>query len=142
MKYGERARYTKRASSEIMTFPLITGSFFDLAHPNVWDAAYWTDTCRFWDRENWRALISDMHRIEIDTAICMNTALWGRPLFPGYDRSVGWPIRMGCEDPLGICVDQADRLGMKMFLGIGLRGRVSQIRDYVDYLKKRKRIIM
>ena len=26
--------------------PRLTGSFFDLIHVNVFDAAYWTDTCR------------------------------------------------------------------------------------------------
>ena len=31
---------------------------------------------------------------------------------------------------IGIPQDEADRLGMKMFFGIGVRGRVSQVRDY------------
>jgi uncharacterized protein DUF4434 len=110
--------------------PRISASFFDLTHINIWDAAYWTDTCRFWGEENWRALIRDMHAIGIDTAICVSTALWGRPLFPGYEKTVGKPLKMGCPDPLGACADEADRLGMKMFFGVGLRGRVSQVRDY------------
>lgn len=108
----------------------LRGSFFDLAHVNLWDAAYWTDTCRFWKEENWRALIRDMHGIGIDTAICTTTALWGRPCFPGYEKTVGIPLRFGCDDPLSICVDEAEKLGMKMFFGIGLRGRCSQVRDY------------
>jgi hypothetical protein len=110
----------------------ISGSFFDLAHVNLWDAAYWTDTCRHWKEENWRALFQDMHGIGIDTAICTSTALWGRPLFGGYEKTVGRPLRFGCEDPLGTCVDEADKLGMKMFFGVGWRGRVSQVRDYAD----------
>ena len=113
-----------------MTKPLITGSFFDLMHVNPWDAQYWTDTCRFWGEESWRALFGQMHEVGIDTAICGSTVYWGRPIFPGYEKTVGLPIRMGCEDPLGICVDEADRLGMKMFYGFGLRGRCSQVRDY------------
>ncbi|MFH1005946.1 MAG: DUF4434 domain-containing protein, partial [Candidatus Latescibacterota bacterium] len=45
---------------------------------------------------------------------------------------MGIPLAMGCEDPLTVCVDEADRLGMEMYLGAGLRGRVSQVRDYAD----------
>jgi len=113
-----------------MTDSRITGSFFDLQHVNLWDAAFWTDRCRFWGEENWRALMGDMHGVGMDTAICTSCALWGRPLFRGYEDRVGLPLLMGCDDPLTVCVDEADRLGMGMFLGFGLRGRVSQVRDY------------
>ncbi|MFA5865719.1 MAG: DUF4434 domain-containing protein [Phycisphaerae bacterium] len=112
----------------------ITGSFFDLQHVNIWDQAYWTDECRFWQEANWRALMREMRTIGIDTAICTNTALWGRPMFPGYEKTVGRQLKMGCADPLGTCVDEADKLGMKLFFGIGLRGRVSQVRDYSNML--------
>ena len=113
-----------------MATPIISGSFFDLQHVNVWDAAHWTDRCRFWKEANWRALVADMHGLGIDTLICTSCALWGRPMFSGYEEKVGLPLLMGCEDPLTACVDEADRLGVGMFLGIGLRGRVSQVRDY------------
>ncbi len=113
-----------------MTKPLITGSFFDLMHVNSWDAQYWTDTCRFWGEESWRELFRQMNEVGIDTAICGSTVFWGRPIFPGYEKSVGLPIKMGCADPLGACVDEADRLGMKMFFGFGFRGRCSQVQDY------------
>jgi len=119
-----------KAGKGLGTEPRITGSFFDLIHINWFDAAYWTDTCLHWGEESWRALIRDMHGIGIDTAICVSTAFWGRPLFPGYEKTVGIPIKFGCPDPLGACVDEADRLGMKMFFGVGVRGRVSQVRDY------------
>jgi hypothetical protein len=112
--------------------PILTGSFFDLIHVNSWDATYWTDTCRYWKEENWRALMRDMHAVGMDTAILVSAAWWGRPLFPGYEKTVGIPVRMGCTDPLGACADEANRLGMKMFFGAGLRGRVSQVRDYAD----------
>jgi hypothetical protein len=42
-----------------MAAPVISGSFFDLQHVNMWDAAHWTDRCRFWKEENWRALVAD-----------------------------------------------------------------------------------
>jgi hypothetical protein len=115
--------------------PRLTGSFFDLAHPNLWNCAYWTDACRFWKEENWRALIQDMHGIGIDTAICTLTALWGRPLFPGYEKTVGRPLKFACDDPLGICVDEAEKLSMTMFFGVGMRGRCSQVRDYAGMEK-------
>lgn len=115
-----------------MTTPLITGSFFDFQHVNLWDAAYWTDQCRFWNERQWRALVADMHDIGITTIISTGTALWGRPVFPGSEKTVGLPLRMGCRDPVAAVMDEADRLGMEVFLGVGMRGRVSQVRDYAD----------
>jgi hypothetical protein len=109
---------------------LLTGSFLFVQHINPWNAAY-CDECLTWKAENWRALIRDMHAIGIDTGIWINSAFWGRPLFPGYEKTVGRPLKtMGCEDPLGVVADEADRLGMKLFYGIGFRGRCSQVRDY------------
>ncbi len=121
---------TSTAATGVGCEPRISGSFFDLIHINWFDAAYWTDTCLHWPEASWRALIRDMHGIGIDTAICVSTAFWGRPLFPGYENTVGIPIKFGCRDPLGACVDEAERLGMKLFFGVGVRGRVSQVRDY------------
>jgi len=72
----------------------------------------------------------DMRGLGIDTAICGSAANWGRPVFGGYEKTVGLPLKLGCEDPLGVCVDEAEKLGMKMFFGVGFRGRVSQVRDY------------
>lgn len=109
---------------------MITGSFFDLQHINPWDGAYWTGRCRYWKAEQWAALMEDMSEIGIDTVICTTTAIWGRPLFPGYEKTVGMPLEMGCENPLRTCVETAGRLGMKVFLGVGCRGRVMQVRDY------------
>ncbi|MBN2311185.1 MAG: DUF4434 domain-containing protein [Candidatus Hydrogenedentes bacterium] len=108
---------------------LLTGTFMFLVHPNPWNAAYCDNTI-FWAEENWRALITDIHRLGMDTAIWVGTAFWGRPLFPGYRDTVGIPFRMGCPDPMAVVADEADRLGMKLFYGIGFRGRACQVRDY------------
>jgi len=108
---------------------LLTGSFMFLVHPNPWNAAYCDETL-FWKEENWRALLQDMHRIGMDTAIWVGTAFWGRPLFPGYEKKVGRQYKMGCQDPMKVVADEADRLGMKLFYGIGFRGRACQVRDY------------
>jgi hypothetical protein len=113
------------------TEPRLRGSFFTLAHSNPW-STNWDGVCLRWKEENWRALMQDMHGIGMDTAICVNAALWGRPFFAGYEKTVGRPMRFGCDDPLGVCVDEADKLGMKMFVGVGLMGKVMQVRDYAD----------
>jgi hypothetical protein len=108
---------------------LITGSFLHIRSVNVWDMAY-SDDCLFWKEANWLALLHDMHDLGMDTAIWTQTAYWGRPMFPGYDKKVGLPYRLGCADPMGAVAAEADRLGMKLFYGVGLRGRCSQVRDY------------
>jgi hypothetical protein len=114
-----------------VTFPdaRLTGSFVFLVHPNPWNAAYCDETL-FWTAENWRALIQDMRAIGMDTVVWVGTAFWGRPLFPGYEETVGRQFKMGCEDPMAVVADEADQLGMKVFYGIGFRGRACQVRDY------------
>jgi hypothetical protein len=112
------------------TDKIITGSFIFIFYPNVWNMAY-SDETVLWREESWKALMQDMHDIGIDTIIWSNTAFWGRPLFPGYEKTLGHPLRItGCKDPMGVCADAADELGMKIFYAVGLRGRVSQVRDY------------
>ena len=108
----------------------ITGSFMDILHINIWNAAWWTDECLFWKEDNWRALVQDMHAVGIDTVINTTSAFWGRPVFDGYEKTLGKKLKMGCEDPLGTVFDEVEKLGMKMFHGIGFRGRHSQITDY------------
>lgn len=108
---------------------LLRGSFICCFHPNIWDMQY-SDDCLFWKEENWRAMIRQMHAVGMDTVLWANSAFWGRPLFPGYESTVGRPLKMGCKDPMGVVADEAERLGMKVFYAIGLRGRVSQVRDY------------
>lgn len=113
-----------------MAEPIIRGSFFDIQHVNPWNAQYWSEECRDWKEENWRALVADMHGIGMETIIAVSTALWGKPFFPGYEKTVGRPMKLGCDDPLGVICDEADARGMRLFLGMGFRGRCSQIRDY------------
>lgn len=73
--FGDRTAEAQETSPRPAVSPAGTearlrGNFFDLTHVNLWDAAYWTDTCRLWKQESWRALIRDMHGIGLDTAIC------------------------------------------------------------------------
>ena len=120
----------KTAENAPQAQKLLTGSFMNVFHPNVWSMAYSDETAR-WGEDSWRAVLRDMHNIGMDTVIWANTALWGRPFFSGYEKTVGKRLRiLGCQDPLMVCAEEADRLGMKIFYGFGLRGRVSQVRDY------------
>lgn len=121
---------TRPTSGQGRCEKLLTGSFLFVQHVNLWDGQY-ADESLTWGPANWKAIVQDMHDIGMDTLIWTNTAFWGRPLFPGPERKIGMRWRaMGCEDPLGVVAEEADRLGMKIFYGIGLRGRCSQVRDY------------
>ena len=87
---------------------LLTGSFLNVLHSNVWNMAY-SDETILWKEENWRAVIRDMYDIGMDTVIWTACAFWGRPFFSGYEWKVGKVIRfMGCEDPLKV-VAQSER---------------------------------
>ena len=107
-----------------------TGSFYTIQHVNIWDMQYWDDICRFWKEENWRALVGDHAAVGIDTLFSLQMALWSRPLFPDPQCRVGKQLLMNCEDPAMVVADEAARHGMKVWYGLGLWGRVSEIADY------------
>ena len=113
-----------------MAKPIVTGSFFTIQLTNIWNGMNWNDQCKEWKEENWRALVADQHELGIDTLINLQMALWTLPLFPDPERKVGKSIKLGCPDPAMVVLDEAAKRGMKVWLGLGLWGRVSEIADY------------
>jgi hypothetical protein len=113
-----------------MAQPLITGSFYTIQHTNIWNCQNWIDECRDWGDESWRALVRDMHGVGMDTIVNSQMALWSRPLFPDPEMKVGKSLKLGCEDPAIVVADEAGQLGMKVWYGLGLYGRCSEIADY------------
>lgn len=108
----------------------ITGSFFTIQFTNIWNAEYWNDECRDWKEENWRAFVADQHELGIDTLICKQMALWTRPLFPDPEKKVGKSMKLGCDDPAMVVADEAAKRGMKVWYGLGMWGRDSEVADY------------
>ena len=107
-----------------------TGSFYTIQHVNTWNTQYWDDLCRFWKDENWRALVADQAAVGIDTLCAAQMASWTRPVFPDPECRVGKQVLMNCEDPAMVVADEAARHGMKVWYGLGLWGRCSEIVDY------------
>ncbi|MBN1553306.1 MAG: DUF4434 domain-containing protein [Phycisphaerae bacterium] len=108
----------------------ITGSFYTIQMTNIWNTQYWHDECRNWQEANWRAFVTDQHEIGIDTLINKQMSLWTRPLFPDPEHKSGMPLKLGCDDPAGVVADEADKLGMKVWYGLGMYGRDSEVGDY------------
>lgn len=110
-----------------------TWSFVQFQYP--WQSIY-CDEAVLWKPENWRAYIRQMHGVGMDTLIWGHVAFWGRPLFPTKHKGLMPPLcYLGCEDPMGVVADEADKLGMKIFYGAGLLGRASQTRPYAGLEK-------
>ncbi len=117
-------------SGDGMAEPIITGSFYSIQMTNIWNAQYWNDECRDWREVNWRALVADMHDVGIDTIINKQMALWTRPLFPDPQMKVGKSLKLGCQDPAMALAEEAARLGMQVWYGLGMWGRDSEVADY------------
>jgi len=117
---------------------LIGGAWVGIVHWSEGEAAYWNDCLRTFTDDNWREMVRGMHRVGMDLIIIQETwrnqTYYGehyhtmtvenyRETFAGkaFYPSALWPARMDipAEDPLEAILDEADRHGMQVMLGLG-----------------------
>jgi hypothetical protein len=64
--------------------PRITGSVFDIVHPNYREASYWRDPVLAYSAEDWRRFMLHMRESGLDTLVLLGAMATGKPLFPGH----------------------------------------------------------
>jgi len=108
----------------------IHGSFIEIEHPNRKERVLTHDALSAFSEENWRALLGRMHRDGLDIAVLLATALRGESYFPfdGFPP----PSHLACPHPIGILLDEADRLGMQLYLGVGFYGSNDSVGNSTD----------
>lgn len=132
------ARQIEVIPSSIRSPLRLGGAWVGLLHWSEAEGTYWNAELAQFTESDWREHVRGMHAIGLDTVIIQET--WRNPTYYGrhyhqmtaanyratyagrafYPSSL-WSGRMNlpCADPLGVILDEADRLDMHVLLGLG-----------------------
>ncbi|MBO7156937.1 MAG: DUF4434 domain-containing protein [Clostridia bacterium] len=98
---------------------IIDGTFFEFRHHNTAEGKYWNPALEKFSATDWRNKIKEIHALHMEYVVIMATALYEKCYF----KSSIFPFAdMPTEDPIEEILDEADKLGIKVFLGNGFYG--------------------
>ena len=102
----------------------ITGAWIEFRHHSVAEGKYYNPELRRFTREQWQAMIRDMHRIGMDTAVLTFTALVTEDERESYApvNLFPQPTDMGCPEALDAVMEEMETLGMHLFIALGFYG--------------------
>ncbi|MCI5771628.1 MAG: DUF4434 domain-containing protein [Clostridiales bacterium] len=102
----------------------IEGTWFEFWHHNRPEGKYYNAACRSFTEAQWRALLQDIHTAGMDTLVLTASSMVyedsAESYFPTdiYDN----PPDMVCKNAMDVLMDEADRLGMRIFVSCGWYG--------------------
>lgn len=97
----------------------LDGTFFEFRHHNTPEGKYWNPALEKFTAEQWREKIREISSLGMEYVVVMATALYDRCFFP----SSVFPLAdMPCGNPVEEILDEADKCGVKVFLGNGFYG--------------------
>lgn len=97
----------------------IDGTFFEFRHHNTAEGKYWNPALEKFQGEDWRNKVREIAELGMEYIVVMATALYDRCYF----QSEVFPFAdMPCSDPIEEILDEADKCGVKVFLGNGFYG--------------------
>lgn len=97
----------------------IDGTFFEFLHHNTAEGKYWNSALNGFSSEDWRCKVREIADIGMEYIVIMATALYDKCYF----KSSVYPFAdTPCEDPIKEILDEADKCGVKVFLGNGFYG--------------------
>lgn len=97
----------------------IDGTFFEFQHHNTPEGKYWNPALREFTAENWRQKVNEIADIGMEYMVIMATALYEQCYFTS---SVFPKAETLCSDPIEEILSEADKRGVKVFLGNGFYG--------------------
>jgi hypothetical protein len=102
----------------------ITGAWVEFRHHSSVEGTPYNPELRRFTREQWQAMIRDMHRIGMDTGVLTFTSLVTEEEKESYAPVDVFPrpADMGCPEALDAVMDEMEKLGMHIFLGLGFYG--------------------
>ncbi len=98
----------------------ITGTWFEFRHHNAREGVYWDNTLQNFTEEQWRAKIREMKEFGMKYAILLCTTLNGKTYFKSSVFEERWEL--ACNDPIEVVLDEADKVGLNIFLSNGFYG--------------------
>lgn len=97
----------------------IDGTFFEFLHHNTAEGKYWNSALNGFSSEDWRCKVREIADIGMEYIVIMATALYDKCYF----KSSVYPFAgIPCADPIEEILDEADKCGVKVFLGNGFYG--------------------
>lgn len=97
----------------------LDGTFFEIHHHNTAEGKYWNPALDSFTAENWREKVREIAALKMEYIVVMATALYDRCYF---ESSVFPLADIPCADPIEAVLDEADKCGIKVFLGNGFYG--------------------
>lgn len=97
----------------------IDGTFFEFQHHNTAEGKYWNPALSKFQGENWREKVREISLLGMEYIVVMATALYETCFF---NSSVYKKADMPCSDPIEEILSEADKCGVKVFLGNGFYG--------------------
>lgn len=98
----------------------ITGTWFEFRHHNSKEGIYWDETLQNFTEEQWRAKIREMKEFGMKYAALLCTALYNKTYFKSSIFAERWEL--ACNDPIEVILDEADKVGLNIFLSNGFYG--------------------
>ena len=98
----------------------ITGTWFEFRHHNPKEGIYWDNTLQNFTEEQWRAKIREMKDFGMKYATLLCTSLNCKTYYKSSIFDERWEI--GCADPIEVVLDEADKVGLNIFLSNGFYG--------------------
>ena len=97
----------------------IDGTFFEFRHHNTPEGKYWNPALEKFQGTDWRQKVREISELGMEYIVVMATALYDNCYF----KSAVFPFAdTVCSDPIEEVLDEADKCGMKVFLGNGFYG--------------------
>lgn len=97
----------------------LDGTFFEIHHHNTAEGKSWNPALDSFTAENWREKVREIAALKMEYIVVMATALYDRCYF---ESSVFPLADIPCADPIEAVLDEADKCGIKVFLGNGFYG--------------------
>jgi hypothetical protein len=97
----------------------IDGTFFEFRHHNTPEGKYWNPALVKFEGADWRRKVREISELGMEYIVIMATALYDKCYF----KSEVFPFAETiCADPIEEVLDEADKCGVKVFLGNGFYG--------------------
>ena len=97
----------------------IDGTFFEFLHHNIPEGKYWNPALEKFTAENWKQKVREISAVGMEYIVVMATALYDKCYF----KSSVFPFaQIPCTDPIEELLCEADKCGVKVFLGNGFYG--------------------
>lgn len=97
----------------------IIGSWFEFQHHNAKEGAPWNHIFKELTEEQWDEKIKEMRDIGIRYLVLLAVALDGNTY---YESKLLPKYKLGCDDPISILLNSADKYDIKVFISGGFFG--------------------